>query len=398
MAAKTYTYGKWKASPIFATDDILAMAGGPGGGGSGNNGSGIGGGGGSPGGGAPGGGGGNGGKPGGEGFGNNLSFPAVFFEQPTWLRVVEESGTPQPTKFTFTTPTYLTGDVNPYFAQGVEGNVWQAGSFVSAADVVVDYVDIGDALETAPIKAGTNLRLELTLYESLDTPLTAFEMTVLGGAKGGGKPTVKGPTESQGARMEQEAWASGPENHTWDHAGAPEGTTYESDFASVYAASSTGGETANSYMSMSIQKVTGVETLEDLLAGLDWNGSVWVDGGGEVTVGANIFNTNFGPELNIGGKYIMGASGKPFKFTSDGDYLITFALEQDARVSFDEYTQVANDDALLNQSGFQPDPYNPAEDGYRETWVIPDGDTHNGLLVMLVGVPSSVETGEALVL
>lgn len=394
MATKISTKEKSTTSPIFADDDFLVMAAGQGSGGSGNNGGGIGGGGGSPGGGTPGGGGGNGGKPGGETFGNNLSFPAVFFEQPTWLRAVVENGSPEPTKFTFTTPTYLTGDDHAYFAQGVEGNVWQAGSLASTEPVVVDYVDIGDALETAPIKAGTNLRLELTLYEALDDTLTAFEITVLGGAKGGGKPTVKGPTESQGARMGQDDWAAGGPNHTWDRAYAPDGTTFESEFASIYAGKSGTGETADSYMSMSIQTVTGVETVDDLLAALDWNGAEWQGGGDGVTVGDNIFNTSFGPELNIGGKYIMGASGKPFKFTSDGDYLITFAIEDNAPLSFDGNTQVANDDAVLNQSGFQPDPYDALEDAYRETWVVPDGDGHNGLLVMLVGVPSSVETGE----
>ena len=385
MSTKILTKDKSNSSPILDDEDVFAMAAGAGYGGSGNSGGGIGGGGGSPGGGTPGGGGsgggGNGGKPGGEGFGNNLSFPAVFFNE----------GAPvlrgNPDDFTFTTPTLLgayPGQV--FFAQGVEGNEWQAGSITVAGPVTVDYVDIGDALESAPLKSGTNVRLELTLYEELTTSLTGFSMTLLGGAKGSGKPTVKGPTESQGAQLAATEWGSGGP-YNGNSASAPDGTTYDSMYASIYAAISTGGETTNSYMSMSIQKVTGLDSAEGI-TGLTWNGSQWVEAntGDDITVGANLFNTDFGPELNIGGKYIMGASGKPFKFTSDGDYLITFALDEGAPLVFDGSTEVAN-------FGFVDGSPVPGVAAGRETVVYEDGATHNGLLVMLVGVPSSVPEG-----
>jgi len=384
-------------TPIFSHEDqYVVMAAGQGGGGGKG---GIGGGGGSPGGGTPGGGGsggGNGGgKPDGEGVGNNLSFPAVFFDAGT------QSGLRGDTdSIHFTTPTFLSSDTgHAFFAQGVEGNDWQAGSVLStataAAPLVVDYVDIGDALEAAPIKTGTNIRLELTMYEELDDPLTGFAMTVLGGAKGGGKPDKVGPTESQGAQLPIGQWQGTPFTYTGNETTPLADTTYSSSFASVYAAAPAvsaaaepGEAEVDSYMSMSIQRVTGVSAVEDL-AGLTWNGTTWVDGDGgdAITVGADIFNTSFGPELNIGGKYIMGASGKPFKFTSDGDYLITFALEDGVPVCFDGSTQVANDVDLVTL-GFQP-----GEAEGRETWVIADDGDHNGLLVMLVGVPSSVDTG-----
>jgi hypothetical protein len=130
-------------TPDFGYEDFYLMAAGPGAG-SGNGG--IGGGGGSPGGDTPGGDGGNGGKPGGESVGNNLSFPAIFFDEgaPTLRGTMGQ--------FVFTDPTYLTGDsAFVYFAQGVEGNTWQADNYTTAGPVVVDYVDIGDALESAPI-------------------------------------------------------------------------------------------------------------------------------------------------------------------------------------------------------------------------------------------------------
>ncbi len=403
MATKLTTKDKLQTTTMLEDcEDLLAMGAGSGSGGSGNGG--IGGGGGSPGGGTPGGGGGggSGGKPGGEGFGNNLSFPAIFFDDgaPT-LRGTEGA-------FTFGAPTNLAGDsAYVYFAQGVEGNTWQAGNDTTAGDIVVDYVDIGDALESAPLKTGTNVRLELTLYQDLLAPdagelvptdsMTAFAMTLLGGAKGSGKPSVVGPTESQGARLPADLW-DGSYDSTTDAPPPANTTTFESDFASVYAADTTGGETANSYMSLSVQKVTGLAPGDDV-AGLGWDGLKWVDEdvNDGITVGANIVNTAFGPELNIAGKYIMGASGKPFKFTADGNYLITFALEDGTPVIFDAATTVANDGSP-DVLGFQPleaeGRYTQVIEDAANSYTGGDGDTHNGLLVMLVGIPSTIEGGE----
>jgi hypothetical protein len=359
-------------------------------------GKGIGGGGGSPGG---GGGGGGGGRPGEESVGNNLSFPAIF---PDGSAAPVLRGTEG--LFTFTTPASPTVPVDPgyvYFAQGLLNNVWQAENIAltDASTITVDYVDIGDALESAPLKQGSNVRLELTLYQDLtstdsgeaiyDYPLTGFAMTLLGGAKGGGKASTTGPTESQGARLASSEWTGSPYLGTTET--APAGTTFESNYASIYAAESTGGETTNSYMSLSVQKVTGLDP-GAAVTGLAWNGSQWVDADAAdaITVGANLSNTLFGPELNIAGKYIMGASGKPWKFTADGTYLITFALEDGAPVLMDANTVVANFDAA--SLGFLD-----VEAGSRPTEVIADGlmgaaggDTHNGLLAMIVGVPSTV--------
>jgi hypothetical protein len=411
MAAKTMTKDRdLSHETLMVSDGLYVMAAGYGGG-SGN--SGIGGGGGSPGGGTPGGGGGGGnggggGKPGGESFGNNLSFPAVFFDEAPMLRSPEGG-------FTFTTPTYLTAPPPPdfpadyadyvYFAQGVEGNTWRADYLVAPEGqrIAVDFVDLGDALESAPIKAGTNVRLELTLYQDVanpdageprsgdDTTLTGFDMTLLGGAKGSGKPDKVGPTESQGARLDVDSWEGSPvTGATADD--SPSGTTYESPLASIYAAETPTvgeGETAESYMSMTVQRVTGLaegQTTEDAIAALEWIGSQWVDadGGDGITVGGNLANTAFGPELNIGGKYIMGASGKPFKFTSDGDYLVTFAIDDGAPLYFDSGEPGQGFTEMTNVAGA------------RQTLIVEDDGVngeHNGLLVMLVGVPSSADTG-----
>ncbi|MFZ9765039.1 MAG: hypothetical protein ACO3B9_06765 [Burkholderiaceae bacterium] len=382
----------------------------------GNAGGGIGGGGGSPGGGAPGGGGG-GGRPGETTAGNNLSFPAIFPETAPSLRGTQNA-------FTFTTPTYLTGDTGyAYFAQGVEGNEWQAGNISANATaekpIAIDFVNIGDALESAPIQKGRNVRLELTLFEAIadvtgnpkDT-LSGFAMTLLGGSKGKGKPGTTGPTESQGARYPYaNPWTA--KEGTASEITNDQGITYDSLYASVYAADATStgeGDTVAGYMTLVIQKVEGLTPQyigqggADFITGLGWDGTQWVDTnlGDSITVGNNLSTTAFGPELTISGTYNVGASGSPWKFTADGTYLVTFALKDGTPVIFDADTQIANDDPLL--PGFQPTELLAG----RYTQVIADktfgvtlgagslfepADTHNGLLAMLVGVPSQLPTG-----
>ena len=387
---------------------------GPGSGGGSGSGSGIGGGGGSPGGGTPGGGGSGGGRPGETTAGNNLSFPAIFPETAPTLR-----GTAN--KFTFTTPTYLKDDTTyAYFAQGVEGNEWQAGNISAGATaespIAIDYVNIGDALESAPIQKGRNVRLELTLFEEIadvtktpDDTLPGFAMTLLGGSKGKGKPGTTGPTESQGARYPYaNPWTA--KTDTASEQTNSDGITYDSRYASVYAANATNtseGDPAANYMTLVIQKVEGLTPQyigqggTDFISGLGWDGTQWVDTntdlGDTITVGNNLSTTAFGPELTISGTYNVGASGSPWKFTADGTYLITFALTNDTPVMFDADTKVANDGDPL-ALGFQPTTELTAG---RYTQVIADGlmssggdgDTHNGLLAMLVGVPSQLPTG-----
>jgi hypothetical protein len=236
-------------------------------------------------------------------------------------------------------------------------------------------------------------------------------MTLLGGAKGSGKPSKTGPTESQGARLPSDLGAQLPYVGTASTTTQSQGTTYESQYASVYAAdaSTTEGESVDSYMQLVIQKVEGllpqyaqdgtitpgINDGADFITGLSWDGSQWVDinPDDEIRIGANISEIAFGPELTISGTYNVGASGMPWKFTDDGTYLITFALKDQAPVIFDASTAVRNDDASL--VGFQPTELSEG----RLTQVVADGqlglggDTHNGLLALLVGVPSSVGGG-----
>ena len=147
---------------------------------------------------------------------------------------------------------------------------------------------------------GRFVRLELSLFEEIadvtgtpDDTLTGFAMTLLGGAKGGGKPEKKGPTESQGARYPAADWDGNPVSGTVSDATTAAGITYETPYAAVYAAdaSSTEGETVDSYLKLVIQEVSGLEPQyaedgaetpgvndnADFITGLAWDGSKWVD-------------------------------------------------------------------------------------------------------------------------
>jgi hypothetical protein len=326
------------------------------------------------GGGVPGGGGGKGGGGGGdEGFGNNLSFPVIFPEgrsavlrgdagEVTFKNIwnVNESD-----------PAYY------YFAQGNEDNVWQADSLTATDAVTIDYIDIGDALESAPIKADQNVRLELTLYEKIadvtgisedESTLTGFAMTLLEGAKGKGRPSQTGPTELQGARLDQSLWgAEGYSTNIADNLGGYDdlisnGTLYETPYASVYS---------GDLLDLTIQPIS-----QDGVTGLNWDGGsdLWTGS----AVGEKLAVPGFAPELNIAGKYIVGASGSPFQFPDNGKYIITFSLDEGG-IAFGEGTEVANfDPAVL---GF-------SEAEGRAATVVKDGiyANNNGLIWMIVDV------------
>lgn len=145
------------------------------------------------------------------------------------------------------------------------------------------------------------------------------------------------------------------------------GPTYRSDLATVYAPSNV--------MNLTIQKFgDGVDP--DTVTGL-WDGEQWVGTG--IEPGDYAANTNFGAELTVSGKVISGVSGKPFKFTDEGNYRITFEIEDGASIFLDGDTA----------------PYNVA--GARTMEIVSDGslgvgggDTHNGLIYLDVQVPSTV--------
>lgn len=354
-----------------------------------------------------GGGNGTGGAPKGGGeetTGNQLSFPVIF---PGETRL-----TGDPSQFIFT-EDYSSGETYSYFAQKTDGNTWQAGSISQATDndntnpVTVDIVDIGDALQSAPISFGRNIRIELALYEEirditsgqvndpdqiLDDDLTAYYMTFLGG---------QGKTEVQGARMITSDWKNGEMRFPpLDYEGS---VTYQSTHATV---------DAEDKLKLTIQRVEGlspeITELKELEeTGLQWDGSKWISGTespDDIIIGNQnlALGTKFGAETNVAGKLIYGVSGKPWQFSNPGNqateatYLLTFSLENDSLVNFDESTEIR--DWILDEAMYGPLPVFSENTEARISIVVPDNQlstnlagTHNGLITMILQIPS--ETG-----
>ncbi len=227
-------------------------------------------------------------------------------------------------------------------------------------------------MESSPVRLGRFLRLELALYDDLSTDgdytpdsMRAYTMTQLS--------EQTGRNEVQGSRADSNSVVIDNNSSQIDELLGT--TTYESNFATVYAP----------MMDLTIQKL---DSEADDLTGL-WNGSQWVgEGIGDEDYAAN---TQFGSELNVVGKVINGVSDKPFRFTEEGLYRITFSLPDDASIVFTKDTQVGN---------YSADGFTELTEG-RTTTVVADGqlgvggdDTHNGLLYMDIIVPSVMGGGE----
>lgn len=219
---------------------------------------------------------------------NNLSFPALladgFAVTPIEVPVFTTEYLGPYTGLTQEQIDYVLAN-GPWYAQKVEGNVWQAEyEAVTAADVY--FVDWGDAMESVDPKIGRPYRLELVLYAQLPAPMTAYKMAELA--------FPSSPQETQGTNT----------------------TTYLSDYASI----------ATPLGKLAVQKYEGDPAF------LTWNGTQWVGDGVNVTAFAPE-PVNFQQELNVGGKYIFGASTGGWKPTELAEYRITFYFGSGSTVS-----------------------------------------------------------------
>ncbi len=164
-----------------------------------------------------------------------------------------------------------------WYAQKVENNVWQADfKMVQGQSVDVTFVDWGDAIESIDPKIGRPYRLELALYNKLSTPMEAYTMALLA--------FPSSPNETQGTN----------------------GIKYSSSYATI---TSPNGK-------LVVQKFEPAETVTPVWTGDRWTG----DGIG------NPVPIAFAPELNVGGKYIFGASTGGWTPTEIGNYRITFYM------------------------------------------------------------------------
>lgn len=261
-----------------------------------------------PGAGGGGGGGGSGGGGGGGGggettVGNNLSFPVILAGGIT----LSAAPIPNPTlTVPYTGPyTGLSAEQlaiaqgDTWYAQKVDGNKWQAdfktvGGDYGSSVVVPEYIDWGDNAESVNPKLNTPFRLEVTLYDDVsDALMNGYEMAVLA--------FPSSSREVQGTN----------------------GETYDSNWATV----------ASTSPKLVVQHIEGATSLA-------WNDSLGYWTG--VNVDAPETGFGFGPELNVGGKYVYGASQGGWKPDEIGKYRITFYLPSSSQIDFTEGTQVGD--------------------------------------------------------
>lgn len=236
-----------------------------------------------------GGGGGGGGHT--EPVGNNLSFPVFAMDGITITPVTTPSFTE-----VYTGPyTGLTAEEldilvgSDWFAQKVEGNAWQAEFVNSDGPLEVTFIDWGDVIEAVNPVVGRPFRLETTLYVDIsDKPMIGYTMAMLA--------NPSSPNEIQGTNME----------------------TYPANWATVASTSPT-------------------LIIQFLDAGVDPESPEWNQDLGKWTgegVLSPLENFSFAPELNVGGKYIYGASSGGWRPMDPGIYRLTFFMSEKTNISF----------------------------------------------------------------
>ena len=184
---------------------------------------------------------------------------------------------------------------DPWYAQKVEGNVWQA-DFAMPGDpyAVVDYIDWGDVIEAVSPTIGRPFRVEVTLYTSAASGLgenetmTGYTMALL--------ENPSSPDEVQGNNI----------------------TTYDSDWATIVSA-----------LPRMVIQFYGTGTIGN------WNTAGYWEG-----IQPPV-DFSFAPELNVGGKYIYGASEGGWRPTAPGMYRLTFYVPG-SQILFTESSVVAN--------------------------------------------------------
>ena len=271
--------------------------GGGGGGGGGNGGDGEGGGEGN------GGGGGGGGHDEDSEQGNNLSFPVIAADGYGIVLVASSSFTvPYEGPYTGLSADELAAlEGGTWYAQKTEGNLWQAEYAVNPSDTTVGVygVDWGDNIEAVNPVSGNPFRIEVSLYNKPDISMLGYQMELLA--------NPSSPDEVQGTNDE----------------------TYASEFASI----------VSDDPKLIIQDITNVCTTD-----LAWAGSAWTLD----DVDLDDDSVSFGPELNVGGKYIYGVSKGGWRPMSAGMYRVTMympdsdILLEDAVVgNYTDWTAVA---------------------------------------------------------
>jgi hypothetical protein len=226
-----------------------------------------------------------------ETVGNNLSFPVIWSDGVA-LDLRGVYGEPS-----FEGQSFL-ADGYDWYVQNDPNNTWQAESKTvepSDGDIVVSYIDWGDNLEAKSWPLGGQIRVEVVLYKTLTTPMTAYKMQIE-------DPNQTGVSEVWGTNTE----------------------TYPSDSATVYSGTARlviqklGKDRDDPNLSVTWDPVHSRWIGDDIGDPL-FNGGVWqnIDGPG-----------GYSAEVNVQGKVIYGYNWVT-RTTADGegDYRITFVLD-----------------------------------------------------------------------
>ena len=218
---------------------------------------------------------------------NNLSFPVVavdgFAITPLTTPAFTTVYSGDYSGLTVEEITALTAS-GPWYPQKTTGNVWQA-DYSNNSSVTVYMIDWSDNIESINPKVRTKFRLEIVLYATLpaETTMTGYTMAVF--------ENPSSADELQGTNN----------------------TTYESDTATVI---STKPALVVQYLGTSVPELT-------------WVGSAWQKTDETIP---QIVPVSFAPELNVGGKYIFGASEGGWTVGSAGYYRITFYIPTDSTI------------------------------------------------------------------
>ena len=219
--------------------------------------------------------------------GNNLSFP-VFAIDGYAISAVQENLTVEYSGpydgLTAEELLYLEAN-GPWYAQKVVGNVWQAEFSNANEPLEVTFIDWGDVIESVNPVVGRPFRLETTMYVDIsDDPMNGYTMAMLA--------FPSSPKEAQGTN----------------------GVLYDANWATVVSSSPT----------LIIQRL-----MPEALPNWNSEAGMWTGEG----VLAPLANFMFAPELNVGGKYIYGASTGGWRPTIDGTYRLTFFMRGTTNIS-----------------------------------------------------------------
>jgi hypothetical protein len=213
---------------------------------------------------------------------NNLSFPALLADGMSLSPITESLTVSYAGPYDGLTAEEITAleATGPWYAQKVEGNVWQ-GAYAEYVDQPVAFIDWGDAMESVNPKIRRPYRVEFGVYVQLAAPMSAYTMALLA--------FPSSLDETQGTN----------------------GTRYDCNYATI----------ATPLGNCVIQKFDDASTLS-------WNATEgkW-DNADDPETGFG-----FAQELNVGGKYIYGASTGGWKPMVEGTYRITFYFDSGSEI------------------------------------------------------------------